>query len=233
MNRQRRIFQVFLLTLCISGVILLGIGSRFSSPTIALITKIIPEVSKKSVSTDWGRAAKGQMLISGDQVRTEKGSLAIIKFLDNSIVRVRELAELTINGEVDGGKFTKSVRLTGGALGFEVRKQTDERFRLTSPTSVASIRGTKGKWSGGHGNDTLIVVEGLVNLKNVNSNNEVDVAAGNIGFSNEDGSVTSRPATAQELADADNAAGTGSSNELKLEFRDSQGNKKQLKLRYK
>ena len=118
-------------------------------------------------------------------------------------------------------------------MGFEVRKQTDERFRLTSPTSVASIRGTKGKWSGGHGNDTLIVVEGLVNLKNVNSNNEVDVAAGNIGFSNEDGSVTSRPATAQELADADNAAGTGSSNELKLEFRDSQGNKKQLKLRYK
>src|SRR5258708_4130637 len=193
MNRQRRVFQVFVLILSLAGIVLLGIGSRFSSPTIALITKIIPEVSKKSVSTDWGKAAKGETLVSGDQVRTEKNSLAIIKFLDNSIVRVREFSELSINGEVNGGKFTKSVRLSGGGLGFEIRKQTDEQFRLTSPTSVASIRGTKGKWSGGHGNDTLIVVEGLVNLKNINSNREVDVGAGDIGISNEDGSVTSRP----------------------------------------
>jgi hypothetical protein len=198
-----------------------------------LITKIIPEVSKKSVSTDWGKATKGEMLVSGDQVRTEKSSLAIIKFLDNSIVRVRELSDLTINGEVNGGKFTKSVRLGGGAVGFEVRKQIDEQFRLTSPTSVASIRGTKGKWSGGHGNDTLVVIEGLVNLRNLNSNKDVDVGEGNIGFSNEDGSVTSRQATAEELADAGNAVTTGSTNELKLEFKDPQGNKKQLKLKYK
>jgi hypothetical protein len=233
MNRQHPIAKIFLVTLCIAGVVLSCVGFRLPSPTIALITKIIPEVSKKSVSTDWGKATKGEMLVSGDQVRTEKSSLAIIKFLDNSIVRVRELSDLTINGEVNGGKFTKSVRLGGGAVGFEVRKQIDEQFRLTSPTSVASIRGTKGKWSGGHGNDTLVVIEGLVNLRNLNSNKDVDVGEGNIGFSNEDGSVTSRQATAEELADAGNAVTTGSTNELKLEFKDPQGNKKQLKLKYK
>ena len=62
---------------------------------------------------------------------------------------------------------------------------------------------------------------------------EVDVAAGEIGFSNDDGTVTSRKATAQELADANRTANGGTDNELKLELRDGQGNKKDLKLRFK
>lgn len=202
-------------------------------PALALITKVIPEVSRKSAAADWTKAGKGELLVSGDQVRTGTRSLAIIKFLDNSIVRVRELSELTVTGEAGPGKFTKSLRLVGGALGFEIKKQVDEQFRLTSPTSVASIRGTKGKWSGGQGNDTLVVIEGLVNLKNSSSGNETDVAGGFIGFSSQDGSVSSRRATEQELADAANAAGTGSANELNLELRDSHGKKKELKLKYR
>ena len=54
-----------------------------------------------------------------------------------------------------------------------------------------------------------------------------------IGFSNDDGSVSSRKATAQELADANRTANGGADNELKLELRDGQGNKKDLKLRFK
>jgi hypothetical protein len=124
--------------------------------------------------------------------------------------------------------------LNGGAFGFEVKKQKqNEQFQLTSPTSVASIRGTKGKMSGGLGNDTLVVTEGLVNFKNNSSGNDVDVAAGFIGFSLQDGTITSRKATTQELADANNAATGGSSHDLNLELKDSQGNKKDLKIRYK
>ncbi len=64
------------------------------------------------------------------------------------------------------------------------------------------------------------------------SKNNVDVPAGYIGFSRSDGFVSSRKATGQELADADNAATSNTVNELNLELKDSKGNKKELKLKF-
>lgn len=227
-----------LLSLCIiilsTNFPTIGLGSE--NATVALITKTIQNVTKKSPPSDWAKAVIGAALVSGDQVQTGQKSLAVVKFADNSIIRVRELSLLTISGQSnEPGALSKTVQLNGGTFGFDIKKQKqNEQFRLTSPTSVASIRGTRGKLSGGLGNDTLVVTEGLVNLKNNSSNNEVDVPAGYIGFSNQDGTVTSRKATEQELTDANNAAtGGSSSHELNLELKDSQGNKKELKIRYK
>ena len=221
----------------VSAVLLLAAAAAGFAPTkgpLAMILKVIPEVRKQSHSaTDWAIASKGDPLTTGDKVRTDKNSLALIKFMDRSIVRLREQSELTVDTSTSEGKFTKFIRLWKGGFGFEFRKQRDEQFRLTSPTAVASIRGTRGMLSGGGGSDTLIVTEGTVRFGNNVSNRELDVAAGNIGVSNQDGSISSRAATAKELADADRLATGGTLNELKLELRDSQGNKKALKLKYK
>jgi hypothetical protein len=201
---------------------------------VALITKTIKDVTKAAAAQDdWVKASKGVRLLSGDKVQTGGRSLAVVKFLDNSIVRVRELSVLTLVTEKAGTGIMRSVALTKGGYGFEVKKQQNDQFRLTSPTSVASIRGTRGRFSGGMGRDTLVVTEGLVNLRNTASGQEVDVAEGEIGFSNEDGTITSRKAAPQELADAANAASGGAEQELKLELRDPQGNTKNLKLRFK
>ena len=227
-HNTKRVITLFIL--CVLGVFV--VGFRPTTP-VALIMKIIPDVTKKSASIDWNTAKKTEPLYSGDQVHTGKNALAIIKFMDNSIVRVRELSDLTINGEKSEGKFTKTVDINNGAFGFEVKKQKIEQFRLTSPTSIASIRGTKGKLSRGNGKDTLVVTEGLVNLKNKFSNKDIDVPAGFIGFSNEDGTLSSRQATDQELADASNAANGGSTNDLNIELKDTKGNKKDLKIKFK
>src|SRR5260221_5625498 len=209
-----------------------GTGEAQNQGPLALIMKVIPQVSKRSSVKDWSDAVKGDALGTGDRVRTAKSSLAIIKFRDRSIVRLREQSELTLDGQLLEGKVTKTVQLSKGGFGFEIQKQHDEQFRLTSPTSVASIRGTKGKLSGGEGFDTLIVTEGLVRLHNNVSNRDTDVAAGSIGFSNQDGTLSVRQATAEEIADANRLAAGGTPNELKLELKDPQGNKKELKLRY-
>src|SRR5437867_1390378 len=213
----------------------MAVGFRTENSAVALITKTVQDVTMRSSPNDWKKAGKGEPLISGDQVRTGQKSLAIVKFVDKSIVRVREESELTVEGEsTEPGKISKTIRLVSGAIGFDVQKQQqNEKFRFTSPTSVASIRGTQGKLSAGLGNDTLVVVEGLVNLLNTMSNKDIDVAAGSIGFSNQDGTISSRKATPQEITDAASAARGGSSNELNLELRDSKGNKKELKLKYK
>ncbi|HZY09656.1 MAG TPA: FecR family protein [Bacteroidota bacterium] len=226
---QRKI----LITLLLISILTVSMGFYMSNSTVALVTKIIQDVSKKSGDGDWKPANKGESLTSGDRVKTGQKSLAVIKFLDNSIVRVREQSELSISSEGPRGSATKTVQLNGGSLGFDIKKQQNEQFRLTSPTSVASIRGTKGKMSGGSGTDTVIVTEGLVNLFNSLSEKNFDIIAGFIGFSTNDGSTSSREATPEELADALNAATGGSENELNLELRDSKGNKKELKIKYK
>ena len=217
---------------CLLFLAVPGTGEAQNQGALALIMKVIPQVSKKSSATDWNEAVKGDPLATGDRVRTAKSSLAIIKFRDRSIVRLREQSELTLDGQLLEGKVTKTVQLSKGGFGFEFQKQHEEQFRLTSPTSVASIRGTKGKLSGGEGFDTLIVTEGLVRLHNNVSNRDTDVAAGSIGFSNQDGTLSVRQATSEEIADANRLAAGGTPNELKLELKDPQGNKKELKLRY-
>jgi hypothetical protein len=232
---MKRDYDRVALTVLVSCFLLLAgvdTGEAQNQGALALIMKVIPQVSKKSSEKDWKEAVKGDPLATGDHVRTAKSSLAIIKFRDRSIVRLREQSELTLDGQLLDGKVTKTIKLSKGGFGFEFQKQHDEQFRLTSPTSVASIRGTKGKLSGAEGFDTLIVTEGLVRLHNNVSNRDTDVAAGSIGFSNQDGSLEVRQATAEEIADANRLATGGTTNELKLELKDPQGNKKELKLRY-
>jgi len=230
---KKNTVKKFLFYFTISLIVFVGYSFVSNKSSLAVVTKTVKSVAKKNISSDWMEISKGEILIAGDQLKTGKNSLAIIKFTDNSIIRVREQSELTILGEGAKGSMIKSAHLTGGGVGFDVKKQQNEQFRLTSPTSVASIRGTKGKWSGGRGHDTLIVIEGLVNLRNLISNKDIDVSSGSIGFSDEDGSISERKASEDELADAYAAMSDGTTNELKLEMKDSKGNKKELKLRYK
>jgi hypothetical protein len=229
--RTRILTPVVLITVGIIAVF--SIGMRLSSTPIALIVKVVPEVSKKAGASDWSKAAASDQLQSGDQVRTAQKALAILKFMDKSIVRVREQSLVMVTGDGSGAKFTKVVDLKSATIGFDIKKQTNEQFRFTSPTSVASIRGTKGKFTNREKSDTLIVVEGLVNLKNNISNKDLDIPVGFIGFSGSDGTLSSRQATQDELADATNAVMGSGEKELNLEMRDSKGNKKNLKIKIK
>jgi hypothetical protein len=217
----------------IACMVTLGTSGTNAS-SIALITKIVQDVTRKPVSIDeWQKAAKGEMLISGDRVRTGARSIAIIKFIDNSIVRVRERSELSIDAEPGRGAMMKNVRLQLGTVGFEVNKQPEDHFRLTSPASVASIRGTTGRLSAGPSGDTLTVTEGLVAFRNSASGTEVSVAGGFIGISNPDGTIETREASPDELKNAMSAATGGLLNELNLQFRNDQGSSKQLKLKFR
>ncbi len=218
----------------ICAALLLAVAASAAAPsgsgnTVGLISKVIQDVSHKKIDKDWQKAQKGDPLISGDRVKTGEKSIAIVKFLDNSLVRIRELSELTISGTLDGGAFLKSVDLQNGVVGFSIQKQRpQEEFHFTSPTSVASIRGTGGLFTASSYSDTLIVIEGTVNFTNKISGNSVDVHAGFTGISNPDGTVQTRPATRSERMTAEEAAGNGSLKKLELELRDNQGKSKKL-----
>lgn len=230
----RNISSGILSFLIVAVFIAIAASAVAQTSAVALITKSINEVTKTTTSGESAPASKGTILFNDERVKTGKKSLALIKFQDdNSMVRLRELSELTVSNNIENGSTVKSTALSRGGLGFSVQKQQqNKQFRLTSPTSVASIRGTRGTWGGALGKDTLVVVEGLVNLKNSKSNKDIDVPAGFIGFSNEDGSLSSRQATEDELLFADRIITGTSANELKLEMKNPNGSKKVLKLKY-
>jgi hypothetical protein len=231
MNTRKNISVTGLL-LCALILIAAAPAAAADNSTMAVITKIIPDVEKSGTAQQWSKAGTGVVLSAGDHVRTGRMALAVIKFTDQSIMRLREQSELTLGAEGQRGSMIKTLQLSNGGFGFDVRKQQNEQFRLTSPTSVASIRGTKGTWCGGQGSDTLLVLEGLVNLRNLLSKNEIDVHAGYIGFSGRDGSVSSRKATEEELLrGAQIVRGSSLPGEIKLELKDPQNNRKELKLR--
>src|SRR3990172_1636110 len=138
-----------------------AVAAGFRAPEISLglISRVVRDVSMRSDTTaDWNRAERGNPLRSGDRVKTGQQTLAVLKFRDASFVRVGEKSEIGMLAVGGAGPLVKTIETTGpgGSFGFDIKKQTDAKFQFTSPTSVASIRGTSGKWTAGSdANDTL------------------------------------------------------------------------------
>jgi len=203
--------------------------------SLALVSKVVQRVLRQQDGKDWVDAKRGETLGAGDKIRTGQSSLAVIKFKDNSMVRVRELSELTIEGENNSGVFFKSVEIEKGAVGFNIRKQGDgEEFRFSSPTSVASIRGTGGQFLLADSADLLVVIEGVVLYTNQISRESVEVRAGFTGVSRKDGTIVTRPFTDEERQEAIEASRqTDKENEFEFDLHDNQGNKRKLRIEFK
>jgi hypothetical protein len=122
-------------------------------------------------------------------------------------------------------------------VGFNIQKQqSGEEFSFRSPTSVASIRGTEGIYIASTLEDLLTVLEGKIRFQNRISNSKVDVDGGYTGIAKPDGTILTRPSTPAEQSVARNAMierEDEQRNLLELEFRDGQGNRKQMRIDFK
>jgi hypothetical protein len=201
---------------------------------VGLVSKAILDVTRLPVDGEWSKAERGQPLVAGDRLRTGNRSFAIIKFNDNSMVRIREESEVALTATKDGAAFSKQVDVRSGGVGFEVtRQRAGEEFRFSTPTSVASIRGTAGALSTGEA-DTLVLLNGVASYRNVFSSRQVNVTDGITAIARRDGTIEMRPSTREERQAAETAAKTGDRpQQLKLELRNSDGEVKDLIIDYK
>ncbi len=119
---------------------------RKAANEVAIMLRAIKKVDYKSGKSDWTKAKRGLRLKSGDGVKTGDRSTSIIRFLDGSIVRVKPKSEIEIQGAKDkkSRRMEKTVHVNFGKLGFKVKRRPGETFRFSSPTAVASIKGTDG-----------------------------------------------------------------------------------------
>lgn len=226
----------YLLIILIGFQSILNSSEQISKKTLGIVRKAINKVEKKELNSDWIKASKGTPLFTQDHMRTGKKSVAIIKFTDNSFLRVLENSELILLGERTSRKIFNNIKILKGFFGFDIIKQQNEQYTFESPTSVASIRGTRGLFSHQDELDILIVLEGVVNIKNLTSGQETDVKEGEICFSYADGKLETRVATNEEIMSTENNLKLGDvqkEKELKLDLKDREGNTKELKLKFK
>jgi hypothetical protein len=183
--------------LCVACVIaLIGVlslgpsGSDDKKEISAYVVKVIRDVNLKSPTTGWQKAVPLSKLKSGYEVKTDKNSLAMILFADQSKLILREKSIVTIAGEVKGKEIlSRSVHMDHGNMVFNVHKGEKEQFRFSSPISVASIRGTEGGYNTGGRADSLTISEGLADFSNSISGRHQPVGRGQTGVADTSGNL--------------------------------------------
>lgn len=210
------------------------VGEKASE--VAIVLKAIKDVDCRQPEKSWSKAQRGQRLNSGDDVRTGTESFSILRFIDGSVIRVREKSEVKLRGEKNPklNVYDKSVELSVGKLAFNVKKRQNEQFRFTSPTAVATIKGTAGIWGGNlliiteSGSSPAAVLEALSGLKQ-----RIEIFVGETGFVNNDGSVGKRKSSQSDLDDAKKGLGEdGQSNKkVIIKFRTKEGDVKEIEVK--
>lgn len=173
------------------SISILLLSSNLIASKIAVATKVNGDVEIMPVDTkDFSKLKPGTVLSDGDKIRTGNSGFAAIIFIDDkSILKLKGNSEATIAGQRTSASISKKINMDSGTVRATITKQ-NVNFVIQTPTSVASVKGTD-FWllSDPISGDEVIGLDGIVNLTNNETGEEVDVTEGNSGISNPDGSV--------------------------------------------
>ena len=104
-------------------------------------------------------------LKSCDGYKTRSRSLCVVIFPYGSGLLVRSESIVHVYGRIEAGKEDKETHIESGIVGFKIKKQReDEEFNFTTPTGLASIRGTSGFLKVNLDETLLVVDEGLIEV---------------------------------------------------------------------
>lgn len=122
----------------------LFIQASLIADPIAVVIKARGNVSLNDVKTGKTLTIKtGTKLYAGSKITTKDKSFAAIKFIDDgSLVRIRPNSTCTVEGKREKSGFFKNLFLEVGTIFSQIVEQKGV-FRITTPTSVASVKGTK------------------------------------------------------------------------------------------
>jgi len=154
-----------LLLVCALILIDTGFGTMRS---VAVLAKINGNLDINEVlNPGWKIANLGQMLYNGDRLRSGSESWAAIFFLDGSQIKIHENSQFTIQSEREKERALKTtVKVAQGEMWMKVPKKGSE-FRIETPTSVASVKGTEfNLLVERDGTTYLTVIEGSVEFLN-------------------------------------------------------------------
>ncbi len=114
----------------------------FAAQPIAITIKAKGKVDVNKTGKSSNKLKRGYRLADGDKIITGKKSYAALRFIDDrSLIRIRANSTCTIRGKKENNQLLKNVVLEVGTIFARISKQKG-RFQVTTPTSVASVKGT-------------------------------------------------------------------------------------------
>ncbi len=223
---MKRYAKTFALLLCV----LLAV-SAFAVPAqnVAITYKVKGSVElTKSGAKQSVPLTAATHLSDGDKIKTGKDGYCFLIFVeDKTQIKVRENSELTISASRTDKGLDQQVNTNIGEIWSHVTKK-GSNFRISTPTSVASVKGTMW-WTivNEDGTTSIIGLDGVVSLHNNKNGNTEDVGVGQTGVSGPNGLTIG-----QTQGGILNPDGTGATRTIRIPFRDSDGNEHNLFIEY-
>tara|TARA_B100001123_G_C15323836_1_gene1028851 strand:+ start:1520 stop:3661 length:2142 start_codon:yes stop_codon:yes gene_type:complete len=149
------------------------------------------------MSTFSEQGRPGAPIKNGDEIKVGEKSFAAVIYLDDrSILKVRENTKFSFMDT----RNSRTVDLAHGTLLNDIKKEGRKKdFRIQTPVSVASVKGTEfAAIVSQSGVDQFICKEGLFEVLNMISGETVNVSTGQKAVSNATGDLVQAPASPGE-----------------------------------
>ena len=119
----------------------------------------------------------GYQIRNGDEIRTAKGSNAVVRLTDGSLVEMAERSDLSVSREWKG----TTIRLDGGHIIVQAAKQRTGRLYVATDDCLVSVKGTIFSVNHGVKGSRVAVIEGVVRV--ASGDQTTELRAGDEGTS--------------------------------------------------
>jgi len=182
-----------------SMMLLLGFNLAIAGGQYATVLKVTGEVSLRPLgSSNFSAPVEMSMNINvGDAIKTgADGFVAIIFTSDKSLLKIRKDSEIEIKDELN----VRTVKISQGRVLAEITPGIKTSFRIETPTSVASVKGTK-FWivTVPDFGDKFYGIEGQVSIMNLVTGLEASLGAGQMVASTINGDLFNLPVDPDEI----------------------------------
>ena len=162
MNMRMKLVAIILL--------FVGITLHAEARVVAAISSMKGNVQIRAANIrKYDSAYKGQMIRTGDWIKTDKNVFVAIVFLDGSNVKIQSNTEIEIkSSRITAKELKTQMYIAEGQAWSKVSKQKNGEFKIKTPTAVASVKGTEFdvEFDDLAESTTLIVFEGEVEFGN-------------------------------------------------------------------